>query len=142
MTLDTPEAEPFTEYGFSEEDVSLRFYPAPDTADPTFADLSEAAEEFTVGTGICLALAAPEDFEADADEEGDWLITIVIRDEAGMIVDTFPLSSTWEKMWSDGNYVAVLPRTPDIAGTYQIELYFNSQFVAKSSLSILSAETE
>lgn len=143
VTLTTPEAEPFTDYGFQEDNVDLRFYPAPDTTEPTFADLADAAEEFTVGDGICLALAAPEDFEPKAEEDAaDWLITIVIRDETGMIVDTFPLSSTWEKMWTDGNYVAVLPRTPEIAGNYQIELYFNNQYVAKSELSLLPAVTE
>lgn len=143
VTLTTPDAEPFTEYGFSEEDVSLRFYPAPETASPTFGDLAESATDFTVGSGICLALAAPEDFKVEAeDDAADWLITIVVRDETGMIVDTFPLSSTWDKMWTDGNYVAVLPRTPDIAGTYQIELYFNNQYVSKNSLNILPAETE
>lgn len=143
VTLSTPAAENFTDYDFSEEAVWLRFYPAPDTATPAFADLADsvAATDFTADASICLALQAPEDFTADAGEdEADWLITIVIRDETGTIVDYFPLSSTWSGMWTDGNYVATLPRTPDTVGIYQVELYFNNRYVAKSSLNIIQPE--
>ena len=143
VTLATPEAESFTDYDFSEEAVSLRFFPAPAASDPTYADLADAepVTEFSSGDKICLALQAPEGFEADSsDEDADWLITIVLRDADGIIVDSFPLSSTWSDMWTDSNYVVLLPRTPSTAGSYQVALYFNNQYVAQSSFTILPEE--
>jgi hypothetical protein len=64
-------------------------------------------------------------------EESDEEVTVllVLRDENGNVVDHYTGKEVWNTMWTKDMYVGELLRTPQEAGTYTLEIYFNGRRV-------------
>ena len=73
-----------------------------------------------------MVLQGPEQFNvSDTDETA---ITLVVRDKNGGVSTCRTVSSTWNDIWNNGRYLTSV-KLPANPGKYQIELYFDSQFV-------------
>ena len=132
-TAETPVAPNFGSHEFSIDDSSLRLYALPDQDDWTYDDLGDSAEAFDPEAEIAVVLQGPEEFNLrDTEETG---ITLVIRDQSGGVSAYRTVSSTWNDIWNDGRYLTTfkLPATP---GKYQVELYFDSQFVNRQVFTV------
>ena len=125
-TTQTPAAPNFGSHEFSIDDSTLTLYAKPEADDWTYEDLGDSAEAFDPKTDAAVVLQAPEKFQTW--DTAETSITLVIRDASGGIAAYRTVSSTWNDIWRDGRYLTsiTLPETP---GEYQMELYFDSQFV-------------
>ncbi len=122
----TPAAADFTAHAFAIADSTLRLYARPQGEQWAFEDLGDPQEGFEPGAEAAVVLQAPEEFTTyDRDET---LITLVIRDETGGVSAFRTVSSTWNDIWRDKRYLTDV-KLPSAPGKYQLELYFDSQFV-------------
>ena len=138
-TVLTPAAANFGSHEFQIDDSSLSMYARPDDEDWGFDDLDDAREGFEPGENAVVVLQAPERFAAyDRDET---LITLVIRDQTGGVTAFRTVSSTWNDIWRDGRYLTDL-KIPDAPGKYQLELYFDSQFVNQKVFTVNGDEPQ
>ena len=138
-TVLTPAAANFGSHEFQIDDSSLSMYARPDDEDWGFDDLDDAREGFEPGENAAVVLQAPERFAAyDRDET---LITLVIRDQTGGVTAFRTVSSTWNDIWRDGRYLTDL-KIPDAPGKYQLELYFDSQFVNQKVFTVNGDEPQ
>lgn len=149
--VQTPAAQDYTGHGFTAGSAQLETYLAASSATFTLQDLGEAQTEFVQGDALCLALHAPAGFDAtdatpapDGDADGDTpaapaetLVTVVLRDQSGQVADLIPASGLWSTLWQDGVYLLALPRSPSAAGSYQLEVYFDSQLAAQCDFTVL-----
>ena len=153
--VQTPAAEAYTGHGFTAGSAQLETYLAASSATFTLQDLGEAQTEFVQGDALCLALHAPAGFDAtdatpapDGDADGnadgdtpaapaETLVTVVLRDQSGQVADLIPASGLWSTLWQDGVYLLALPRSPSAAGSYQLEVYFDSQLAAQCDFTVL-----
>jgi hypothetical protein len=60
----------------------------------------------------------------------------VIRDANGKVVHTCSSASTWTNMWYKGYCELDIPSLPEVAGNYQITVYFNGSFVYSGNFNI------
>ncbi len=138
ITTATPEATEFGLHAFSASDSELKRYALPEKEDWTYDDLGDEAEEFAPGQELAVVLQAPEEFTTwDQDETS---ITLVLRGENGRIAKYWVVSCTWNDMWN-GNRYLTSAQLPDSPGHYQLELYFDNQFVQSCLLTVAEEET-
>ena len=138
-TVLTPAAANFGSHEFQIDDSSLSLYARPDEENWGFDDLDDAREGFEPGENAAVVLQAPERFAAyDRDET---LITLVIREQTGGVASFRTVSSTWNDIWRDGRYLTDL-KMPDAPGKYQLELYFDSQFVNQKVFTVNGDEPQ
>ena len=133
FTAQTPVAPDFGSHEFQIDDSSLSLYPLPDKEDWTYDDLGDSAEAFDPDTEAALVLQGPEEFNLRDTEET--AITLVIRDETGGVNACRTVSSTWNDIWRDGRYLTSI-KLPAAPGKYQVELYFDSQFVNRRVITV------
>lgn len=123
-----PDAEVFSAYGFTSAYVGIWLRPG--TEDWTVSNLSTVRTSFSPDEKIafaCESLSVPQD-------STDTVSTLlVVRDSAGTLVDYYTGEEVWSNMWTKHGgkylYVGELLRTPQQAGTYSLEIYFNSLLV-------------
>ena len=125
-TAQTAVAPDFGSHEFDIHDSTLRLYVRPTGKDWSFEDLGDNVDAFDPETEIAVVLQGPEQFNvSDTDETA---ITLVVRDKNGGVSTCRTVSSTWNDIWNNGRYLTSV-KLPANPGKYQIELYFDSQFV-------------
>ena len=138
-TTQTPAAPNFGSHEFNIDDSTLTLYAKPEADDWTYEDLGDSAESFDPKADAAVVLQAPEKFHNW--DTAETSITLVIRDASGGIAAYRTVSSTWNDIWRDGRYLTSfkLPETP---GEYQMELYFDSQFVNRRVFTVTGDTTD
>ena len=132
-TAQTPVASNFGSHKFDISESSLTLYARPSGESWTYDDLEDARDAFDPEANAAVVLQAPEEFtEYDTEETA---ITLVIRDETGGVAAYRTVSSTWNDIWRDRRYLTSI-KLPEVPGNYQMELYFDSQFVTRQVFSI------
>lgn len=122
--IDVPAAESFTEYGFTKGYVVI--YPRPNMENWTVNNLQGHRTTFTVSEKIAFAC---QTVSALKDSDDTVTSLLVVRDANGGVVDYYTGEETWNNMWTSDCYVGELLRTPEEAGKYTLELYFNGKRV-------------
>ena len=96
-------------------------------------------DAFDPSTEIAVVLQGPEQFNVSDTEET--AITLVVRDKNSGVSAYRTVSSTWNDLWNDGRYLTSV-KLPVDPGKYQLELYFDSQFVNQRVFTVNGDATE
>ena len=131
VTFETEPAEKYAEHGCS--NVFLGVFLAPTKENPRYFDFLTSRGAFAKGETAAFVVEAISTLQ-----KGDWAIakTVVVRNEAGKIVDVFAEQTTWDKLW-DGKYTTfVFPRTPQVSGKYTVTLLFDGKQVAQKPFEV------
>lgn len=122
-----PAAADFSDYGFSTAYVSTWLRPAQE--DWTIQNLSTTRNTFSPSESIAFAC---ESLSRLKDSDDTVTTLLVVRDSSGNVVDHYSGEETWNNMWTSDKYAGELLRTPQTAGSYTLEIYFNGQRVKTS----------
>ena len=106
----------------------------PDMENWTIQNLGAARETFTTNEKIAYVLEATSDIP-DSDEEVS-ILTVLHRKSNGEIVDVDEFSAVWNDLWSGKKWTGSLPRTPQEADTYIMEIYVNHQLIASKGFAV------
>lgn len=131
VTFTTAQAAPFTEYGF--KDVYVGLFQKPEQADWTYLNLTNPRNTFKTDEQIAFAVQTINKITASEDEI---TIDIVLRDEDGKLIDFTRTSAVWDSMWNNSLFVGQAPSTPQRAGTYTLQIYFNHQLAAEKEIPV------
>ena len=124
----------YTEHGFG--NVYLGFFLKPTNVDTlTSTSLSTARNNYyTPDEGIAFALETISTLDTAPTDTVD--VMLVIRDADGKLVDFDESEHTWNTMWEKDLFVGAFPRTPQKAGTYTFEIYFNNKLVTTKDFNV------
>ncbi len=124
VTVKIPAAEDFTDYRFPKAYVSTWIRPQQENW--TISNLKTTATSFTKEQSIAFAC---ESLSRLKDSDDVVAILLVVRNSDGVAVDHYSGTEVWNNMWTNDKYVGELLRTPQEAGSYTLEIYFNGQRV-------------
>jgi len=119
-----PAAESFDAYGFTKGYIVM--WLRPEQEDWNVNHLQYVRTTFKPSEKIafaCESISTPENSEETV------TTLLVLRDENGNVVDHYIGEEIWNTMWNKNKYVGELLRTPDVPGTYTLEIYFNGRRV-------------
>ena len=124
----------YTEHGFG--NVYLGFFLKPTNVETlTSTSLSTARNNYyTPDEGIAFALETISTLDTAPTDTVD--VMLVIRDADGKLVDFDESEHTWNTMWEKDLFVGAFPRTPQKAGTYTFEIYFNNKLVTTKDFNV------
>ena len=131
-----PACTPFEGFGVTADQLSGSLILQPEDPQWSYDDLTEEhyCREFTAGEQAVLVLLSESEYLASG---GPVNITFAIRNSLLQLDSAEQLALSWNAMW-DGQYCPLpLPKLPQIVGEYSLELYFNDQWVASISFSIV-----
>ena len=130
-TFTTPAAQKFTDYNFGSVYVGLYLRPSKDNW--TAKNLSTTRTSYSKDEFVAFAVQSINSVKSSSDEVA---ITYVVRGSDGAIADFSAGSQVWDDMWSKNLFIGSLPRTPQTAGTYTLEIYFNGRLAASKDFSV------
>ena len=119
-----PAAESFDNFGFTKGYIVMWLRPTQE--DWTVNNLQYVRTTYKTTEQIAFACESVSALE-ESDEEVT--VLLVLRDENGNVVDHYTGKEVWNTMWTKDMYVGELLRTPQEAGTYTLEIYFNGRRV-------------
>lgn len=119
-----PAAEKFSDYGFTKGYVSTWLRPEKDVW--TVNNLAKMRTTFSKDQKIAFALETISTVKKSEDVVN---ILLVVRNEDGVVVDHYSDEQVWNDMWTKKKFVGELLRTPQEAGKYTIEIYFNGDVI-------------
>ena len=119
-----PAAESFDTYGFTKGYIVM--WLRPDQEEWNVNNLQYVRTTFKTSERIAFACESISGLE---DSEDTITTLLVLRDENGNVVDHYTGEEVWTNMWNKNKYVGELLRTPETAGTYTLEIYFNGRRV-------------
>ena len=124
--------EKFDSYGASRFFMGLFLQPSKENW--TGKDLAAGTTEFTKDQKIAFAIESLTGRNSSSDPI---TYTLVIRDSDGTpVASTSGQRDSWDAMWDGDLFYGNAPQTPQDAGTYELELYFNGQTVASKEFTI------
>ena len=94
----------------------------------------EFTTSFATGEAASFLVSAKAEFTTTDDPVA---ILYVIRNQDGTPVYTSTADSTWQQMWPQDYCKLNIPAMPTAAGSYTIEVYFNSRLAASQAFPIL-----
>ena len=131
ITFATEAAEAFTSYGF--KNVYVGLFLCPEQEDWTYLNLTKSRNSFNTDEKIAFAVQTINKLESSTDEVG---IDIVLRDADGKLLSRVHTSAVWDEMWNNSLFVGEVSTTPQRAGTYTLQIYFNRQLAAEKEIPI------
>lgn len=131
ITFTTAEAEPFTSYGF--KNVYVGLFLCPEQENWTYLNLTGSRNAFKTDEKIAFAVQTISKLSSSTDEVQ---ILIMLRDENGKLLGCTQSSAVWDEMWNNSLFVGAAPSTPQRAGTYTLQIYFNQQLAAVKEIPI------
>ena len=138
FTATTPEAQDFSGFGLTNGDIDLATFPAPDNEDWDAGDLNSVpqSDNFAPGQSIGFLLV---DNGGRENSDAEVQTLVVLRDEQGTPVKYTVGTVPWHTMWTDNLYLGEFSEGLETPGSYQLEIYFDSQLV-RSKLITITAE--
>ena len=135
FTATTPSAGAFSGFGITGSNIYMAMFPRPDKDDWTFDDVyvNTYTTTFQKDQRIAFVLEITTDFQTGDD---DVTTLCVVRDSSGKPVDYYRGTEQWHAMWTDKMYLGDLERTPQAAGDYTLELYFNGGLVKSQTFTV------
>ncbi len=134
-TVTVPNAGDFAGYTVSRANMQFSMCKTPAKANWSRSDLqdSDYTTTFAIGQKASFLIRLNKTYNTSPDT-----ITslFVIRDANGKVVHTCSSASTWTNMWYKGYCELDIPSLPEVAGNYQITVYFNGSFVYSGNFNI------
>ena len=134
VSIDIPASGTFSDYGFT--DASAEFYLRPEGRKWDTEDLEDRRTSFSDDEQIVFVCVPTSSPDSSRDKV---IVTLMVKDKTGNTVDFFNIEEKWDTLWKDGSFATELENTP-VAGTYTVELYFNSLPVSLSQNSFTIEE--
>ena len=122
-----PDAQSFAEYNVTADDMTCSLYQAPSL---------EYKTTFIPSDSIYMKISL-----AKRPGSSDDKITVlfVTRDANGNVVHNSYTTLVWKNMWTNRECILAIPHTPENAGNYSIDIYFNGQLVTQQPYTIENA---
>lgn len=134
-TYDAPEAETFSGYWVSAENMEFMMCRTPDITDWDRTDLSDEdyTNTFTSGEKASFLVYMNRSYDTSKD---NIVAMFVIRNADGIpvIIDTD--TRTWTDMWYKRYCEINIPEIPAEAGNYTVEVYFNGMYVTTQEFTV------
>ncbi|MEA4965026.1 MAG: protein kinase [Oscillospiraceae bacterium] len=132
VTADTPAAElyPADDYG----GIYIGLYEA--VSSWTIQTLGSVQESFAPGTPIVCAIEPTTIPEAQKTSGDEVAVMLVIRDSSGAPVSDSRETMTFQDIWQQNVFAAEISKTPTVAGSYKLELYFGGKLLRSTEFSV------
>ena len=135
FTLELPEADKFSRFLVSADDMTCRLFRIPQVDGWNASDLTDEdfLSVYAKGelAGILVELAAAAESSAEAVE-----ITYVFHNADGVFLKVETNSKVWNDMWVSGGCVLLLPALPEAPGEYTVRVYFGGAYVTGLSFTV------
>lgn len=134
----TEETEEFDDHSLSASEIQASLCLTPDKDEWTHEDLNSETDyttSFSAEQKASMVLYASSKFKTPKD---DTTIMYVIRNADGNILGELinVETATWASMWTERYAYLDIPAMPTEAGSYSIEIYFNSALVTTKNFTI------
>lgn len=131
----TPAPSDFEGFGLSASELTMGTFPAPEGETWSSEDLNNVVQTdtFAPGSRIGYLLAAPSSVDK---EDTEVHILVVLRDEAGAVVDYSTDTRTWADMWTGRLFVGEVNNPPTTPGSYRLEIYFDGALAQFAAITI------
>jgi hypothetical protein len=128
FSFTAPEAEKFTGYTVSADNMTVRMCRRPNKNNWTYSDVPNGSytNNFEAGTNAAFVLRLTKQYVTSPDIIN---VQFVIRDQNGGVLSTSVFSSSWTNLWYKGYCELDLPVLPGQAGDYTVEIYFNGAYI-------------
>ncbi|MCD7755249.1 MAG: hypothetical protein LUJ09_02785, partial [Firmicutes bacterium] len=138
---DAPQAEAFSGYLVTAENILLNMCRTPEAEDWDQDDV--AAEDYTTIFAVGESASFVTQLNCEYNTSSD-LITIlyVIRDADGNLISNATQSMTWTSMWYRSYGKLTIPFMPEVTGEYTVAIYFNGQSVAEQAFTVVEVTEE
>ena len=135
LTYTAAKAQAFSGYSVKAKDMSFYMCRTPDKKNWDRFDLKakDYVTEFEVGEKASFLVELRENPSKSKDEVQ---ITFIIRDDQGLPLSCEVQKSVWNDMWSKRFCELDIPKMPETAGKYTIEIYFNDGIITTESFNV------
>lgn len=134
LSYEVDEAAKFSSYNVTADDMS--FYmcrtPKKDNWDRFDVPRSDYTETFQIGEKASFLVELWKNPKKSSDKI---TVTYVISTEDGIPVSLNTTENTWKKLWDKKFCELDIPKMPETAGKYTIDIYFNGKKINKDVLS-------
>ena len=133
FTGEVPQADKFSGYEVSADEMEFHLFRAPDKDDWDAKDVSETdyTESFNLDEQIYVLVTLKNKPEKSEDKIS---ITYLIRDENGVPVSLTKKTKTWKKLWNSKLGTLSIPELPKNAGNFTVDIYFNDLLITQEPL--------
>ena len=130
-----PAAEAFADFGLTADQITGSFCKTPDVSNWDHTDVTAYVKEFPAGKTMSMVVYINAKVDIPS---ADVEVLYVVRDVQGNALPELCVSQSlnWQTMWKDRYFYLTLPNAPSTAGSYTLELYFNSESVLKKPFSV------
>ncbi len=132
-SVTTAAAPAFDGFGLKGEEMSVATFPAPQ-GEWGVEDLNSLPSKTDFTTGETIGFLVNGQGRDKSDETVD--ILVLLRDANQAVVSRTFHTSPWNDMWNQNLYLGQLPETPQAAGNYTLEIYFNGALVRSQAITI------
>lgn len=122
-----PEAETFSGYKVTAEDMKCQLYKS---SDVIYTDTFDSSDRIYMRVTLGKRRSYSDD---------DILILFVTRDSEGNVIFNSNTTLKWNNLWTSRECILAIPYTPDEPGAYSICIYFNGQFITEEPYTIKNA---
>ena len=139
QTYTCPAVADFDQFGFSVHSLQADLLVTPEgTWHAEDIDSADFATGFSLGDSISVALRSTESFYLPGTEVE---VLYAIRDSYGNVLSDYTSTQKlyWKNIWNGGSRQAgelTLPKVPDQAGSYVLDLYIEGMQLAKLPFTI------
>ncbi|MBR3978055.1 MAG: fibronectin type III domain-containing protein [Oscillospiraceae bacterium] len=135
INFNIKEADDFSEYNVTKSKMTFKMCKTPSKKNWDRYDLSSDDYTTTFETGEKASFLIK--LSKSPKSSSDKVTTLfVIRDESGNIVSTATTTEKWKNMWSNKYCELDVPSLPQVAGKYNIRIYFDGGFVHEQDFNI------
>ncbi|MBO7251138.1 MAG: fibronectin type III domain-containing protein, partial [Oscillospiraceae bacterium] len=135
-----PAAPGYNANGVTQEQITAYLLKTPSDPNWTYDRVGNKGftDQFKLGDPISIVLYGSTDFYLPGTE---MKVLYVIRDSHGNVIPDYVTEATeyWRQIWYSGNYhygELDLPITPEVTGTYQLNIYFDGAAIAEVTFTV------
>lgn len=124
VSFTAPEPDKYSGHGITSENLQFTMCATPSTEKWDWNDLNQDAYRTDFLRGETAGFVVWSSADPELTEE-ETLITFVLRSADGKLVDISTVQRLWNTMWYQNICQIDIPVMPQVAGTYQIWIYFD-----------------
>ena len=122
-----PAAQDFSGYNVTAENMTCQLYQAPSL---------EYRNNFIPSDSIYMKISLSK---RPGTSEDRITILFATRNADGKVINNSTTTLIWKNMWTNRECILAIPYTPENAGNYSIDIYFNGQLVTEQPYTINNA---
>ena len=135
QTVTAPEAEIFTDFGITADQLQLTMCATPGTQDWHWNEVQEDDFRTMFSNGETAGFVVWCSGELQ-DAAETVVFSFVIRDAQGKLISVSSAEAIWNTMWDQGFYELTIPKIPQAPGEYTMMICLNGQFLTTQTFQI------